>query len=88
MAAGPEPAPGLAARGCIAAVRAYQRWLGGFTRGWCRFEPTCSNYAIEAYALHGALRGTLLTARRLGRCHPLGGCGHDPVPPRGADARG
>lgn len=51
----------------------------------CRFQPTCSAYALEAVRIHGALRGTWLAICRLGRCHPWGGCGHDPVPPRRAD---
>ncbi|HCU85900.1 MAG: membrane protein insertion efficiency factor YidD [Verrucomicrobiales bacterium] len=46
----------------------------------CRFDPSCSQYAMEAIQKHGALRGLWLTAKRLGRCHPWGGCGHDPVP--------
>ena len=46
----------------------------------CRFEPSCSVYAMEAVKTHGVLRGSWLTLRRLGRCHPWGGCGHDPVP--------
>jgi len=46
----------------------------------CRFEPSCSQYATEAVRKHGALRGTWLTLKRLSRCHPWGGCGHDPVP--------
>ena len=48
--------------------------------GRCRFEPTCSNYALEAIRRHGAWRGSLLAARRVCSCHPYGGCGHDPVP--------
>jgi hypothetical protein len=47
----------------------------------CRFTPTCSHYALDALRQHGVWRGIGLTARRLGRCHPWGGCGHDPVPP-------
>jgi putative membrane protein insertion efficiency factor len=47
----------------------------------CRFEPSCSAYAAEALARCGAVRGLALTARRLGRCHPWGGEGWDPVPP-------
>jgi len=47
----------------------------------CRFEPTCSLYAIEAVQTHGALKGAAFTARRLCRCHPWGGHGVDPVPP-------
>ena len=63
-------------------------------RGWqlvragrpspCRFVPTCSAYGIEAVESHGALRGGLLAARRIGRCHPWGSFGFDPVPPRKA----
>ncbi|MBN2759340.1 MAG: membrane protein insertion efficiency factor YidD [Rhodobacteraceae bacterium] len=58
---------------------AFSPWVGH----GCRFQPTCSAYAMEALARHGALKGTLLTIRRLGRCHPLGSSGYDPVP--GAD---
>lgn len=46
----------------------------------CRFTPSCSVYAREAFAAHGALRGTGLALRRLSRCHPWGGAGYDPVP--------
>ncbi|MFA4085624.1 MAG: membrane protein insertion efficiency factor YidD [Paramuribaculum intestinale] len=46
----------------------------------CRYSPTCSQYAIEALKKHGALRGTMLTFKRLMRCHPWGGSGYDPVP--------
>jgi uncharacterized protein len=48
--------------------------------GGCRFTPTCSQYAAEAVREHGALAGGALAARRICRCHPWGGCGHDPVP--------
>ncbi len=48
--------------------------------GSCRFEPSCSRYCEEAIRAHGALRGGLLGARRICRCHPWGGCGFDPVP--------
>ena len=47
----------------------------------CRFEPSCSEYALEALKTHGAMAGTWLATRRICRCHPWGGCGHDPVPP-------
>ncbi|HKY93876.1 MAG TPA: membrane protein insertion efficiency factor YidD [Kiloniellales bacterium] len=46
----------------------------------CRFQPTCSAYALDALRQHGALSGSLLTLRRLARCHPWGGAGYDPVP--------
>lgn len=46
----------------------------------CRFTPTCSAYAAEAVQTHGALTGSWLAAKRLCRCQPWGGCGHDPVP--------
>ncbi|AXV09769.1 Protein YidD [Euzebya pacifica] len=48
----------------------------------CRYHPTCSAYGLEAIRVHGAVRGTWLTLRRLGRCHPWGGTGLDPVPQR------
>ncbi len=48
--------------------------------GHCRFTPSCSVYALEAVTQHGALRGTWLALKRIGRCHPWGGCGDDPVP--------
>lgn len=46
----------------------------------CRYQPTCSVYAREALLRHGAFRGSWLAARRVARCHPWGGSGHDPVP--------
>ena len=49
--------------------------------GRCRYDPTCSTYALEAVRAHGMMRGLWLAARRLCRCHPWGGAGHDPVPP-------
>ncbi|MEM7041545.1 MAG: membrane protein insertion efficiency factor YidD [Pseudomonadota bacterium] len=48
----------------------------------CRFLPTCSDYALDALARHGAIRGGWLTLRRLARCHPFGDSGFDPVPER------
>jgi len=56
-----------------------QFFLFGPTGG-CRFTPTCSQYAVEAIQSHGALAGAALAAGRVCRCHPWGGCGHDPVP--------
>lgn len=66
-------------------IRVYQGILSPFgaTRSSCRFLPTCSNYALEALEVHGALKGLKLIIARLFRCHPWGGCGFDPVPPVG-----
>lgn len=63
-------------------IRIYQLLLSPFAGGACRFEPSCAAYAMAAVAEHGALRGLWLAVRRVGRCHPLGGHGLDPVPPR------
>ena len=46
----------------------------------CRYQPTCSEYALEALRVHGAFRGSVLAAKRIARCHPWGGHGYDPVP--------
>ena len=62
-----------------ALVRGY-RWVTRGRPSPCRFDPTCSTYALEALERHGALRGGWLTVRRIGRCHPWGGHGWDPVP--------
>lgn len=48
--------------------------------GRCRYTPSCSEYALEAVSRHGALAGSWLAVKRIGRCQPWGGCGHDPVP--------
>lgn len=69
------------ARFLILIVRFYQATLSRVLGGHCRFQPTCSVYAIEALRAHGGLRGSWLTLRRLARCHPFGGHGFDPVPP-------
>jgi uncharacterized protein len=61
-------------------VRIYIAFLSPFFGGACRFHPSCSNYAAEAIALHGARRGTALALRRLLRCHPFNKGGFDPVP--------
>lgn len=64
----------------IGMVRLYQLAISSWTPSSCRFTPSCSAYAIEAIEAHGALRGGWMAARRLGRCHPWGGHGYDPVP--------
>jgi uncharacterized protein len=66
-------------------VRAYRLIGSPWVGHGCRFQPTCSAYALEALETHGALRGGWLAARRIARCHPLGGAGFDPVPPAGHD---
>ena len=63
------------------AVRAYQLLVSPLLPPSCRFLPSCSEYAIDAIARHGPLRGVNLALRRLARCHPWGGSGYDPVPP-------
>ena len=74
------PQPGPAARALIRAVRLYQVARAGRPSP-CRYWPSCSVYAVEAIEAHGAGRGGWLALRRLGRCHPWGGSGVDPVPP-------
>ncbi|NTV94386.1 MAG: membrane protein insertion efficiency factor YidD [Thiobacillus sp.] len=64
----------------IGAIRVYQIALSPYFGSQCRFYPTCSEYAKEAVAKHGALKGAWLAVRRIGRCHPYHPGGHDPVP--------
>lgn len=74
----------------LALIWAYRLTLSPFVGRQCRFHPTCSQYALDAYREHGPLRGTWLTLRRLLRCHPLNRGGYDPVPvnePRNDAAR-
>lgn len=61
-------------------IRIYQWVISPLFPGSCRFEPSCSRYAAEAIARHGALRGVWLSLRRIARCNPWGGAGPDPVP--------
>jgi putative membrane protein insertion efficiency factor len=63
-------------------VRFYRAWISPVLPPSCRFEPSCSAYALEALTVHGAPRGTWLTVRRLLRCGPWHPGGWDPVPPR------
>ncbi len=64
----------------LAPTRAYQRWISPSRPRRCRYEPTCSAYAVEAIERHGAGRGFLLAAWRLLRCNPFSHGGFDPVP--------
>ncbi len=70
----------LGQRLLIGAIRVYQIALSPYFGNQCRFYPTCSEYAREAVARHGALKGAWLAVRRIGRCHPYHPGGHDPVP--------
>jgi hypothetical protein len=70
-----------------ALLHGYQRVRAGRPSP-CRFTPTCSQYGIEALEQHGALRGSLLAARRVLRCHPWGSFGYDPVPHPHREGRG
>ena len=69
------------ARVLSAGVVAYQWTLRPLIGSNCRYEPSCSHYALEAFARHGAARGSLLAARRILRCNPWCAGGYDPVPP-------
>ena len=66
----------------MSCVRVYQWTLSPFIGNRCRFHPTCSQYAVEALEAHGLLKGGVMAARRLGRCHPFHPGGFDPVPTR------
>ncbi len=65
----------------IAPIRWYQRWVSPVLGRHCRFEPSCSHYAIEAIRIHGPLKGVGLAVWRLLRCQPLCRGGYDPPPP-------
>lgn len=73
--------PSPAARLLLALLAGYRRWLSPLLGPRCRFAPTCSGYAVDAVARHGAARGGWLAVRRLARCHPFHPGGLDPVPP-------
>ncbi len=81
----PYPSPlGPVARACnlpfVLLIRLYRVTLSPLIGNQCRYEPTCSRYGLEAYRLHGPVRGSLLTLRRILRCHPFVKGGFDPVP--------
>ncbi|MAW16511.1 MAG: membrane protein insertion efficiency factor YidD [Flavobacteriaceae bacterium] len=60
-------------------IRIYQTILSPLFPSSCRFNPTCSQYSIEALKKYGIWKGTILTIKRISKCHPWGGQGHDPV---------
>ena len=64
----------------VVLIKFYQYCISPFTPSSCRYTPTCSQYAIEAFRKHGPLKGFYLTAKRLLSCHPWGGSGYDPMP--------
>ena len=70
----------LFARLLLTPVYAYRYFISPLLGVSCRFTPTCSAYIIEAVEKYGALRGSWLAVKRIGKCHPFGGSGHDPVP--------
>ena len=63
-------------------IRFYQVVISGLLPPACRYLPTCSEYTRMAIETHGPLKGVWLGMQRIGRCHPWGGCGFDPVPER------
>lgn len=76
--------PSFVVRGLQALIHGYRLVISPWIGPRCRFLPTCSDYALDALARHGAIKGGWLTVRRLSRCHPFGGSGFDPVPGDGA----
>ena len=68
----------------ILLIKVYKYTLSPLLPNACRYTPTCSEYAIEALQKHGIIKGSILAAKRISSCHPLGGHGHDPVPERRA----
>ncbi len=64
----------------ILLIRFYQLVISPFLPNSCRFTPTCSQYSLEAISKHGPIKGLWLSIKRIVRCHPWGGHGHDPVP--------
>lgn len=84
-----SPPAGPVARVLLVLVFGYRRWISPLLGPRCRFAPSCSAYAAEALAVHGAGRGSWLAVRRIARCHPFHPGGHDPVPPvrQGVGAR-
>jgi len=80
----------MIARLLLVLIRVYQLTLSKLIRAVfgnvCRFEPSCSAYAFECIRLHGALRGSLLSAKRVSKCHPFHPGGYDPPPPRSTNS--
>ena len=66
----------------IKLIRLYQSYISPLTPPTCRFQPTCSNYAVEAISEYGVIKGTWLGTKRIFKCHPFHPGGYDPVPPK------
>ena len=66
----------------ILLIRFYQKCISPLLPNVCRYTPSCSQYFIEALQIHGVVKGRWLGVKRLLRCHPWGGSGYDPVPPK------
>ena len=64
-------------------IRFYQAAISPYTPASCRYSPTCSSYSLEALQTHGLSKGGWLAIKRIFSCHPWGGHGYDPVPPKG-----
>lgn len=67
-------------KAAVAVLKFYKRWISPLLPPACRFEPSCSEYAMEAFSRHGFSRGFWLSVKRLSRCHPFHPGGYDPVP--------
>jgi len=70
----------LPARTAVILIRGYQLLVSPILPSTCRFHPTCSRYAVDAFTQYGAFKGAWLSLKRIGRCHPWGDAGFDPVP--------
>ncbi|KIA88815.1 membrane protein insertion efficiency factor YidD [Kaistella jeonii] len=66
----------------VVLIKIYQWFISPLLPDHCRYEPTCSSYMVEALRIHGPFKGLWLGSKRISRCHPWGGEGYDPVPPK------
>jgi putative membrane protein insertion efficiency factor len=76
----------LAIAPVVLLIKLYKYLISPLIGPRCRFLPTCSDYALEALSRHGLVHGGWLAVRRIGRCHPWGDSGYDPVPPAAAES--
>jgi uncharacterized protein len=82
-----RPRLGLLQAFLLGLIEIYRCTLAYLLGGQCRFYPSCSRFGLDAIRMHGAGRGSWLTLKRLGRCHPFHPGGYDPVPPATGDVR-